>query len=134
MTRSILTAAFLVCAAPALAAALEPINRNPAIVQPLIQGFIADRIADECPTISARSLKAKAQALALANHALQLGYTRAEIEAFVRNKDEKARGKAEALAYLTAKGAVVGQPETFCQVGRAEIAAGTLAGQLLRAK
>ncbi|THD82833.1 hypothetical protein E7811_11780 [Aliigemmobacter aestuarii] len=134
MTKTLLAVAFFAgLAAPAMPArALEPINRNQAIVQPLLQGFIADRIADECPSIEPRKIKAKMQALDLANQALKMGYTRKEIEAFVKDKDEKARGKAEALAYLIDKGAIVGQPETFCRVGEAEIAAGSLAGQLLR--
>lgn len=121
-------------AASAPAFALDPISQNPAIVKPLLQGFIADRIDDECPRIEARKFKAKMAALDLANDAMKMGYSRKEIEAFVKDKEAKARGKAEALAYLISKGAVVGDADSFCRVGEAEIAAGSLAGQLLRKK
>lgn len=134
MTRSILTAAFLVCAAPALAAALEPINQNKAITGPLLQGFIADRIADECPSIDGRKVKALSVLMDLRAYALDVGYSREEIRNLVESKAEKAKAKAQALDYLTSKGAVVGDAQSFCRVGEAEIAARTLAGRLLRKK
>ena len=134
MTRTLIAAGLVALALPVSAAALEPINTNPAITGPLLQGFVADRIADECPSIEARSLKAKMAALELANKAMKMGYSRKDIEAFVKNKAEKARGKALALDYLVAQGAVPGDAQSFCRVGAAEIAKDTLAGQLLRKK
>jgi hypothetical protein len=127
-----LTIAALFVALPALA--LEPINKEAHINNSLLQGFIGDQIADNCPTIEARTLRALGELNKLKNYALSKGYSAAEIRAFVKDKNEKARGKAEAAAWLKAKGAVPGKPEAYCAVGEAEIAKGSLIGYLLRSK
>ena len=69
---------------------------------------------------------------ALEDYARDQGYTEAEVKAFLKDKTEKARIKAAAATYLKKAGAVDGDAETYCVVGRAEIAKGTLAGSLLR--
>ena len=51
---------------------------------------------------------------------------------FVRSKEEKAKFKAEAAAWLAERGAEPGKPETYCKIGEDEIAKGSLAGSLLR--
>ncbi|MFM7653790.1 MAG: DUF5333 domain-containing protein [Paracoccaceae bacterium] len=125
-----LTALFLVIAAPALA--LEPINKEKHINNTLLQGFIADRINDNCDTISARKLRALSELNSLRSYALEKGYTTAEVKAFVTSKTEKARGKADAAAWLKARGAVDGDQASYCRIGQDEIAKGSLIGQLLR--
>ena len=120
----------LLLAAPAFAA--EPINQNKQINNTLLQGFIGDQIADNCPTIEARTLRALGELNKLKNYALSQGYTTSEIRAFVTDKKEKARGKAEAAAWLKSKGAVPGKPDAYCAVGEAEIASNSLIGYLLR--
>ena len=128
--KTFLSLALSLIAAPALA--LEPINTEKHINQTLLQGFIADKIDDNCDTISARKLKALGELLALRDYALSKGYSRDEVKAFVSSKTEKARGKAEAADWLKAKGAVDGDQASFCTIGKAEIAKGSLVGQLLR--
>lgn len=125
-----LTLAALLLALPAYA--LEPINKEAHINNTLLQGFIGDQIADNCPTIEARTLRALGELNKLKNYALDKGYSASEIRSFVKDKTEKARGKAEATAWLKAKGAVPGKPEAYCAVGEAEIANGSLIGYLLR--
>lgn len=127
--KSLTLAAFL-AATPAFA--LEPINKEAHINGQLLQGFIADRIADECPTLGPRTLRALNELEKLKNYALKKGYTADEIRAFVTSKTEKARGKADAAAWLKAAGAVEGDAESYCKIGRDEIAKGTLAGSLLK--
>ncbi|MBK8440954.1 MAG: DUF5333 domain-containing protein [Rhodobacter sp.] len=122
----------LVLAMPAFA--LEPINKEPYINATLLQGFIADKIADNCPTLSPRNLRALNELEKLKNYALKKGYSAAEIRAFVTSKAEKARGKADAAEWLKEAGAVEGDGESFCKIGRDEIARGTLAGRLLKDK
>lgn len=121
---------FTLIAAPAVA--LEPINTEPHINQTLLQGFIADKIDDNCDSISARKLKALGELMALRDYALDKGYTRDEVKAFVTSKTEKARGKAQAAEWLAAKGAVDGEQAGFCKIGQDEIAKNSLIGQLLR--
>ncbi len=125
-----LTFAALLAATPALA--LEPINKEAHINGVLLQGFIADRIADECPTLGPRNLRALNELEKLKNYALKKGYAADEIRAFVTSKTEKARGKADAAAWLIKAGAVEGDAESYCKVGRDQMAKGTLAGSLLK--
>lgn len=131
MTRT-LSSLFLTLALATPALALEPINSEKHINHTLLQGFIADRIDDNCDTISARKLRALSELNSLRNYALEKGYSRAEVKAFVTSKTEKARGKAEAAAWLVAQGAVDGDQASFCRIGEAEIAKDSLIGQLLR--
>lgn len=128
--KTTLVALFTLIAAPALA--LEPINTEKHINHTLLQGFIADKIDDNCDSISARKLRALAELNALRSYALEKGYTTAEVKAFVTSKTEKARGKAQAAEWLKAKGAVEGDPTSYCRIGVEEIAKDSLIGQLLR--
>ncbi|MFN3846124.1 MAG: DUF5333 domain-containing protein [Paracoccaceae bacterium] len=125
-----LTLAALMLAVPTFA--LEPINEEKTINDTLRQGFIADAIADNCPTMQPRKLRALNELLKLRDYALGRGYSAAELRAFVESKTEKARGKAEAAEWLADKGAVAGKADAYCTVGEAEIAQGSLIGRLLR--
>ena len=128
--KTILTAALIALTSPAWA--LEPINKEQHINHTLLQGFIADKIDDNCDTISARKLRALSELNSLRNYALSKGYSSAEVKDFVTSKTEKARGKAEAAAWLKSKGAVDGNQAGYCKIGQEEIAKDSLIGQLLR--
>ena len=123
-------AAFLSATSPALA--LEPLQQETFINDSLRAGRIGDVIRKTCPTISARMFVVLGKIEDLKGYALDKGYSRDEVEAFIKNPDQKARLKAEAAAYLAAAGAVEGDPESFCRVGRDEIAKGSMIGKLLR--
>lgn len=125
-----MTLASLLLAAPAFA--LEPLPEETHINDSLRAGRIGDVIRKTCPTISARMFVVLGKIEDLKSYALDKGYTRAEVEAFIKNPEQKQRLRAEADAYLAAAGAVPGQPETYCAVGEAEIAKGSLIGELLR--
>lgn len=131
MKRILLTLALSAgLAAPALA--LEPLNQEKHINDSLRAGRIGDVIRKTCPTISARMFVVWSKVEDLKQYALDKGYKRDEVEAFLKNRTEKNRLKAEADAYLKAAGAVEGDPQSYCAVGEAEIAKGTLVGSLLR--
>lgn len=130
--RTFALAAAVLAAPPALA--LEPINKEPHINGILLQGFIADRIADTCPAMEPRKLRALGELNKLRDYALKKGYTAAEVRAFVTSKTEKARGKREAAEWLKKAGAREGDVAAHCKVGRDEIARGSLVGYLLRDK
>lgn len=125
-----LTLAALFFAMPAFA--LVPINEEEHINKTLLQGFIGDAIADNCPTIEPRTLRALGELNKLKNYALEKGYSSSEIRAFVKDKNEKARGKAQAAEWLAAQGAVPGRPDEYCRIGEEQIAKNTLVGYLLR--
>ncbi len=129
MKRMMIFAVTVALATPAFA--LPPLSENTYVNDRLIQARVADRIRKECDAISARFAYAYSQARALKRYAQQQGYSDAEIEAFLDSKDDKARVKAAAEAYLAANGAVAGDPASFCAIGVKEIAAGSVAGSLI---
>ena len=79
-------------------------------------------------------LRAYNYLLALQKYAKDAGYTDAQIEELVDNKAEKERLRAVIRADLAERGATPENPEGYCTVGREEIAKGSVAGNLLRAK
>ena len=125
-----LTAATL--AAPALA--LEPLAQERYVNDRLIAARVADRVRRECPSINARIVYAWSQARALKRYAENKGYSSSEIDAFLDSKQDKARIYAAAEDYLSRNGARKGDAESFCRIGRNEIASKSVAGSLLVAK
>lgn len=104
----------------------------PVVTEGLITAAIAWEIGDKCDDLDARLLRGVAFLNGLKDHARGLGYSNADIDAFVDDKAEKDRLESEARARLTAMGAVPGDAASFCAVGNAEIAAGSAIGRLLR--
>ena len=117
-------------ATPALA--LVPINENLEIREKLLQGFIGDAIADNCPTIEPRKLRALGELNKLRDYALKQGYEASVVREFVTSKAEKAKFKAEAADWLKAKGAEPGNEAAYCAIGEEEILKESLIGYLLR--
>ena len=118
-------------ASGALAGGLPPLSENRHVVESLRAAVVADAIRRECPSIHGRIFLALRKARQLERYARSLGYSKAEIDAFIRSPEEKARIIALARAYAAEKGVVEGDKETYCRLGREEIAKGTLTGQLL---
>lgn len=117
---------------PALAR--EPLNQNDYINDRLVQARVADVLRRGCPSIDARLVRAFSEARALKRHAQQQGYSDAEIDAFLDSREERQRIYRQADRYMVENGVVNGQPETFCRLGRDEIARQTVAGSLLNAR
>jgi hypothetical protein len=132
MLRTITIALTLAVTAPAYA--LVPINEEPVIREKLLQGFIGDAIADNCPSIEARKLRALGELNNLRDYALKQGYEAKVVREFVTSDTEKAKFKAEAAEWLKAKGAEPGNAEAYCTIGEEEIAKESLVGYLLRSK
>jgi Family of unknown function (DUF5333) len=122
----------LVAAMAAPAYAQTPLNQEAHINASLVAGQVGDTIRKTCPSISARMFVVLGKLNALEDYARDKGYTEAEVKAFLKDGTEKARIKALAKDYLKTAGAVEGDAESYCKVGRDEIAKGTLAGSLLR--
>lgn len=115
-------------------AALEPLSQEKYINDRLIAARIADRIRRTCPTIDGRILYAYGEARKLKSYAQKKGYSNAQIDAFLDNRQEKDRIYAVAEDYLKRKGARADDPQSFCAVGRQEIANRSVIGSLLVAK
>lgn len=95
---------------------------------------IADKIRKSCPSIRARMFRALNYMNALENSAVEMGYTKAEIKAYVKDDAEKAKMRARGEAYLASHGVIKSDPETYCAQGRVEIANKSQIGALLRAR
>ncbi len=132
---SILTALILSSMALATpAAALEPLAQEKYINDRLVAARVADRIRRECPTLDGRIIYAFSQALALKSYARKKGYSADQIDAFLDDKAQRKRIYAIAETYMAQNGVTPGNADSFCNLGRQEIANGTVAGSLLVAR
>ena len=115
---------------PALAQPM-PLAEEPHINEQLIAAQAGDMLRKTCPTVSARMFVVWEKAGALEDYARAAGYTEEAVTLFLKDKVQKARVKAAAMAYLTAAGVVAGDVESYCTAGRDEIARQTLVGSIL---
>ncbi|MBV1868290.1 MAG: DUF5333 domain-containing protein [Marinosulfonomonas sp.] len=132
--RSLIASFLALMLAGAPAQALEPMSEEKHINYSLISAAIGALIEETCPSIGRRNLTILSKTLALQNYALKKGYTRTQIKAYIKSKSAKDYVRAQAESYLAARGVVVGEKETYCAQGRAEIANKTLAGSLMRVR
>lgn len=130
MPRRLAIALALLSATPA--AANPPLAEVAEISEGLIAAAIAYEIGDKCDALDARILRGISFLNGLRDRASELGYSDAEIEAFLDNREEKRRLEGVARQRLADMGGVVGDWDSYCTVGRAEIDAGTQIGRLLR--
>lgn len=124
-------AAMALTASAAMAASLPPLDENAYINDSLLSAAIGDEIRKNCPTIGARIFRALAKAKDLERHALKLGYTEKEIEAFIDSKAEQTRMKALRDAYLAKHGVTKGDADSYCKLGYEEIEKDNLTGYIL---
>lgn len=135
-----LVAAVMLGAAPlaSLASTQAEVNATLSSDQRVWSSLVALAIADEirthCPTIEAREFRTTTFVLGLFNHARGLGFSRQEIRAFQVHETTETRLRAEVNGYFAANGVREGAADTYCVLGLAEIAAGSQAGEFLRAR
>ncbi len=115
------------------AAGAKPPLRETEIDSALLSVGLADEIRKSCPDISARLIRALSTLRAIKARALALGYSEREIDAYRSSPEEKARIRALGEQRLEAEGVRAGQPESYCDFGRREIAKKSQIGELLRA-
>lgn len=127
-----LIAATLLAAMPA--AAQVPMAEDKYLNDRLVAARVADRIRRECPTIGFRVVAAWSQARALQKYARGQGHSDAAIDEYLDNRTAKDRIYGIAETYLAQQGAKAGDAESFCRIGRDEIAKNTVSGSLLSAK
>ncbi|MEM7319106.1 MAG: DUF5333 domain-containing protein [Pseudomonadota bacterium] len=95
---------------------------------------IANEIDEQCITISGRRMKALGVMWDLKRKANALGYSDAEIRAYIGSDSEKARMRRKGERYIASRGVTYSDPETFCALGRAEIERNSAIGVYLRAR
>ena len=122
------------CATGVSASALEPLNQNRYVTDRLVAARVADRIRKTCPEIGARIFRAFQEAYALRDWAVDQGYSKTEIDRFLKDKEEKRAIYDRAEEYLAARGAEKDNVEGFCALGFREIQAKSIIGSLLYEK
>lgn len=132
--RPLFPAIALAAALAPAAEAREPLASEAHVNGQLVAARVADRIRRECPSISANMVRAFAAAQSLKAYAQRKGYSDAEIDAFLHDRAQRDRIYADADAYMASRGVRKGDVQSYCTLGQAEIAAGTLAGSLIRSK
>jgi len=114
--------------------AKQPLREISSIDDALLDLGVADLIRKNCPSISARKIKAFNYMMALKAQANGLGYSDTEIRAYIKNEDEKDRMRARGAAFFRSRGVDTSNPQSYCALGRAEIQKSSRIGSLLRAK
>ncbi|WP_300518206.1 DUF5333 domain-containing protein [Aliiroseovarius sp.] len=134
-TRNALLVAGLLTASAAPAATATDytaIREDAHIHARLLAASKAYVLQENCDSLKRRKFYLFTEAMKLQRYARGLGYTNKEISAYVDDKTEQARFRALAEPWAFAQGAVKGDGESFCAVGRAEIENKTEVGAFLR--
>ncbi len=132
MWKTLSTLVFIAAAAPA--AALQPLHEDARVLNGFYVIGFADEIRKRCDTIEPRIFRAFSYLRSLERYARKAGYTSEDIDELQDNKAEKEKLRARIRADLAARGATPETPEGYCTVGLEEIAKGSAAGRLLKAK
>lgn len=130
--RSFLVIATLAGMAATSASALGPLKDVAHVREGIITAGMALKIDEECSSVSVRLIRGMNFLEGLKSHAEGLGYTDAQIDAYLDDKAEENRLRAIAASRLASLGVVDGDAASYCSVGRAQIAEGTQLGRLLR--
>ena len=93
---------------------------------------MAYEISEKCGSIRARTFRGIGFLQELKNYALAQGYSEADVEAYVSDKEEERRLIGIARAQLARLGVVEGDEASYCAVGRDQIDRNTRVGWLLR--
>lgn len=126
--------AFVMIGLATPAAALQPLHENPTVLNGFYVIGFADVVRKKCPTIEPRIFRAIGYLRSLERYAKNAGYTSQQIDELADNKAEKTKLRQKILADMAKRGATPETPEGYCTVGLEEIAKGSAAGRLLKAK
>lgn len=132
MKHLILSLGLVLTGAAAAAQDLPPLHEDRNVRFSFYSAGLADIIRNNCSELDGRTFRGLRYALALRNYALDKGYSKEDIDALLKNKEEEEKLRQEIVADLAARGATPGNEEAYCRIGREEIAKDSLAGRLLR--
>jgi hypothetical protein len=114
------------------AANAKSLRDEPTIDGPMLSVAIAIEVSDKCPSIDARKIKGLNYLWGLKSAAKKLGYSDAQIKAYVESDAEKARMRKLGESYVRSKGLNPASVADLCTLGSNEIVANTLTGSFLR--
>jgi hypothetical protein len=117
---------------PVSAIDLPPISDTSAIYMPLKKAAMARIVEKNCLTISQRVWWVRFESWKLFQQARNMGYSREQIEDFVKSKEEQDRAIKWAKEQFEALEVLIEDQPSICEYGEAEIEMGTLVGRLLK--
>ena len=110
----------------------ETLRNTPDIYNALYLAALVNEIARRCDDLRGPGRLARTSYfLGLYHQGRRLGFSRAQMEAFVEDKGERARMTTLVRNYIEARGARMEDSASICALGRAEMAARTDIGQRL---
>ena len=130
--KTTLTALTLAGMTATWAMAKTPLRDVPEIDNSMFAVGVAIEISNRCEEIQPRTVKGLAFLWDLASKARSMGYTNAEIEAYRKSDEEKARIRAMGETYMRSKGLDPAVDADLCTLGRQEMAANSQIGAFLR--
>ena len=124
----------LMLAAPVMAAGKPALRDVTQIDDRMLWVALAIEISDRCDRIDARTVRGLSYLWETRSQAQKLGYSNAEIKAYVDSAAEKARMRSRGEAYVRSHGLNPDNDADLCKLGQAEIAKGSQIGAFLRMK
>lgn len=121
----------LAAAAPLTAQALPPLLSQESIVAPLVEARAADVVRKGCGSYKVNMVRAWKEARALQAQARQMGYSQAQIDAFIEDRQAKDAVKGRANALLASLGAD-GSQASLCAAGDRLVRQSAVAAKLIR--
>jgi len=126
--------AALMLAIPVMAAGKPPLREVSQIDDRMLWVAIAIEISDRCDSIEPRTLRGLNYLWSIRSEAQKLGYSNAEIKAYVDSKAEKDRMRGRGEVYVRAQGLNPENNADLCKLGQAEVAKASQIGAFLRMK
>ncbi|MFU8778071.1 MAG: DUF5333 domain-containing protein [Roseovarius sp.] len=134
MRMTLIATLILGLSAGPLVASAQTLAKEEAINAGLFTVAVANKIRKRCDAIAPRMFQAMNYLEGLKAEARRLGYSNAEIDAYVSDPVEKDKMDARRDTYIRAQGADPDNGPSMCVLGQREIASQSPIGKLLRAK
>lgn len=111
---------------------LPPLGQVEKISEAMFAAALAYEVEQHCDKIGRNEWRVFTEGMSLIYVAKRMGYTRAEIEAFIDDKSELARFRAGAKARLEAAGVSLEEQDSICSFGIGLIEEKSYEGSLLK--
>jgi hypothetical protein len=96
----------------------ETLRGTPDIYNRLYVAALVNEIVKRCEDLSGPNRLARTTYfLGVYNQARRIGFSRAQIEGFVEDREERARMEARVQSYVESKGASLDDPASICALG-----------------
>lgn len=113
------------------AKAVTPLYDDPVLREGFYKIGLAEELRRNCPRIAPKLVRAYAFLKELEKYAMDAGYSRDDFKQAEGSLAQKPDMRAQIEASLSQRGVRPGDSDSYCAVGRQEIARGTQIGEML---